>query len=259
VLVLSIFVLSVVLILTRKDSANDRKLSYVGIGTSLSVLFLMFLITKHFGLHYFVSAVIFKIFFLFIFFLFVGRLFNIEVRVIKVMYIPVILATFLFGQSMANVGENVGNERRADQVRRLSLFKQHVSDDDIVIISGYYLGAPFKSHALGGGFNLSGPARNLYKKYLSKHYGNHYMHYEWSENYFNWTNFSDSKEILSKEKPVFIFCGKTKHKNAGKILEKFRNENPKYIMSLDTIIRNTSRQEKLFRLKYEKVKAVNEH
>lgn len=248
VMAIAVLICSSVLLTFVFKKERVRKFSYMGMALSMSVLVLMLLVTKHFGVRYFVSAILLKSVLILWIFLIINELnksgrFGNVIRIVPVLFLTVIMMN-----SVEKLPVTINKNKQADQLDRLQQFHSKVSKDDIILISGDYSGSPFKSFALAGGFLLAGPSKRLYRNHLKNNYSKQYMKFGWDSNFFNWDHYANTNEILNKKKAIFIFCGKTKHKDAEKILTKFRSENPDYSFSLDTLIHTTSHHEMLFRL-----------
>ena len=122
----------------------------------------------------------------------------------------------------------------------------------MLIISGYYSGTPFKEFSLAGGIFLSGPAMKTFTQPLQSVYPNTYMYYNWSKKFFHWTGYSNTKTLLKKNQPIYIYTGKEKEVDLQKILNRFTSENPEYNFKTEPVIDSKEYPEKLFLLTYQK-------
>ncbi|MDZ7774831.1 MAG: hypothetical protein U5L09_04060 [Bacteroidales bacterium] len=213
---------------------------------------MIFLITKHFTVHYFIPVMLFKSFLLFLIiwplpFLIKQRRYS--------EYLPcggVLIAFVVMILSIHSLAKSNFSKRDDYQLERLVDFRSKVSSGDILIISAHYAGAPFKEYALSGGMLLSGPGHKRFKEAFRKEYPNTYMYYGWTKKFFQSFQYVDSKMLVKQDKPVYIYIGKGKGKDLDIILKRFREENQKLSFDVTQVVYNKHAGDKMYRLKVSK-------
>lgn len=226
----------------------------VSFSTIASVLLLLFFISKHFTPHYFIPAMLFKSFLLFLIIYPLPFWFKSQKIKPHFQWIGVAVAAILMIISLHDFTNSHLSNRADHQLQRLVDFRSKVSTDDILIISAHYSGAPFKEHALTGGALLCGPPHKSFKEPLRKEYPNTYMYYGWTKKFFKAFQYVDSKSLVSQDKPIFIYIGKKKNKDLDIILERFREKNPKLSFKAKQMVSNKHGGDKLYRLVMSKKK-----
>jgi len=226
-----------------------KKYFIVSFTTVASILVMILLITKHFAWHYFIPVMVFKSFLIFliiwpIYYLIKGKSYG--------TYLPwtaVLVAFVVMIFSIHNLATSTFSKRNDHQMERLVDFKSQVSEDDILIISAHYAGAPWKAYAISGGMLLSGPGHKRYKQAFANEYPNIYMYYGWAKKFFKSYQYVDSKQLLEQNKSIYIYIGKGKDKDLDVIVDRFRNNNPGMNFTVEQVVSNEHGGDKMYRLK----------
>lgn len=249
ILLAILFIENLSLVFFRKKFRISKKYFIVSLTSISSVALLALMICKHFALHYFIPALIFKSFFIFLIiypFMYFLKVKNLN----KYFYPAAMLIAIVFMIVSLKGFSNKGFIPLNEQQKKLNDFNTKINSDDILVISAYYAGSPFKEFSLANGFLLSGPAKKLFSKPLKNTYPNTYIYYNWSDDFFNWDKYSDTKCLINQNKHIYIYIGRKKSKDLEIIYDKFRKENHNFLFEIKTIIDN--QDDKLYELVYRK-------
>lgn len=224
-----------------------KKYFRVSLASIASVLLLALLVCKHFATYYFIPALLFESFFLF---LILYPLVHVLRKKNSSGYFyfsgTVIALTLLILSMQAFRQKNF--IPLAKQQQRLTTFQDKVTSNDILIISGYYAGTPFKAFAIANGVNLCGIPKRIFTKPLLNHYPNIYIYYSWAKDFYYWNSYVNSQTLLDRNRQILIYIGKGKEKDLQIIVDKFRKENPGKRIETVPVINTKQFQDKLYQL-----------
>ncbi len=236
-----------ILFFVKRKNTFYKKYFKVSLASIVSIAFLLFLICKHFAVYYFIPALLFNSFLIFlVLFPFTEIVRNKSIT--KYLYFSGMLLAFVFMIFSMNRFSHKSFISMQKQQLRLCTFRKQIKPGNLLIISGFYAGTPFKEFALANGILLSGPAKKLFYKPLKKFYPNTYIYYDWSDKFFHWDTNADTKTLINKHRPVFIYIGKSKQKDLTTIIDRFQDENPNYEFNTLAIIDNNNFKDKLYKL-----------
>ncbi len=229
------------------SGSSLQKYFRVSMASISGVLLLALLVCKHFATYYFIPALLFQSFFLFLIFYPMVRLIRNKNISGSLYFSGAVIALALFVLSMQAFRQK-NFIPIAKQQQRLTTFQSKVATNDILILSGYYAGTPFKAFSLANGVNLCGTSKKIFTEPLLKNYSNIYIYYSWAKNFYYWNSDVNSQVLLEKNRKIFIYIGKSKQKDLQTILDKFRKENPEHLFHTIPVINDKRFQDKLFQL-----------
>lgn len=250
-----VFILSIILLIETiilklsPFRPNQRFKRYLKVNTAIlgGLILMIIFIVKHFAWYYYVSAMLFKSLLIF---LVLWPLFFLKNHFVKQnhLWLGVAMAFLLMVLSIHNLAKSWFSDNRDHQMDRIVKFQSQVNQGDVLILSPYYAGAPFKQYGLAAGALMSGPAHKVFKKPLLEKYPNTYIYYGWANNFFHWFNYVSSKDILKKDKPIHIYIGKGKDKDLDIILKRFRKENQELSFDVKQVVSSKHGGDKLYRM-----------
>lgn len=226
-LMAAILILNIYLFFNKKFPSYN-KYRNVSLACVTGGIFFVLFVSKHFKFHYFFPELLFQGFFIFLLLYPFILKFNRNKFIISIEWLGFVFALFLMGSSLHSLSSSGYTNRKDNQLSRIVQFKSEIDTNDLLIISGYYAGTPFKEFSLSQGYHLSGPVKKYYKQPLFNKYKNSFIYYEWSNKFFNWNKFVDAQYILQQSKPIYVYISKGKESNLDTIINRFSNENPDY-------------------------------
>ncbi len=250
-LITILFTQSIFILVLQGKKKYYTKYLKVSFSSIISVLLLAFLICKHFALYYFIPAIIFDTFFMFLIIFPYIKLFT-HAKVSRYLYFGGMTIAFLLMLVSFNGFSKKNFVPINKQEKHICTFRSKVKNGSILIISGYYAGTPFKEFSLANGVLLAGPDKKLYDSALLKTYPYSYFYYDWTDKFFHWAKYVDSRSIIEKHKPIEIYIGRKKENNLKIIVDRFKKENPDYDFTVIPIIDNKQFKDKLYDLGFTK-------
>jgi hypothetical protein len=209
----------------RKDSSQNLLMwiTFVYLlGISLSII----LITKHFAGHYFIPTLVLKIFLLYL--IAENFLSLLKSRWLKrgIPIVALIYGLFIFSQQLGMVSRNVKNSRlEADNFERRELvLEKYKTKGYPLILTSYYRGAVFQEASMVAGVLMSGSLKTTFTKRLQEKYPNSYFFYEWTNAFYFWDLFKNSREFIQAEEPVYVWIGDGKEAALPIILERIQED-----------------------------------
>ena len=242
-----LFIETIWLLKSRNKDPFLKRYLRVSFAFLAGAFFFVFLICKHFVPHYLIPAILLNGFFILLIIIPL-----VKITGIKRFYFAGVLAGIVFTITTFTHFSVDRFPSVVSQQKKICAFNEKINENDLLIISGYYSGTPFKEFSLAGGIFLSGPAMKTFTRPLKSVYPNTYLFYDWTEKFFHWTEYSGTKVLLIKNQPIYIYTGKEKEADLQKILTRFTNENPGYNFKTEPVIDSEEYPEKLYLLIYQK-------
>lgn len=195
---------------SRGLSPFEKRLRKVLLAVLLCLSLLIFLVLKHFALHYFMPFYLLSgAWLLFPYLYFSGKA-NISKKVVQaivlVAALGLIVNTVYEGKKALQLHRQVAIQR----AEKAEMLTKLISEEKAaLIVDAPSWGTPFPEYAHAFGFMHTYRRKTYFKDQLREEYPNFYLHVGWTEKFNHWDQFVDFSFIFSKSKVVYLYSGRT--------------------------------------------------
>jgi hypothetical protein len=232
----------------------------------VSVFIFTLMVVKHFTLHYFFPALLFK-----------TLVFVLTIRVIqqfikpafwrKIIVLPAFLVLlFLVSTQMSLLQNNLAKRRKvvAHYENRYIQLKKYMKYDQVLILTQKYRGSPFVQTGLAGGLLMSGKLKKKYTKILKEHFPRTLMYYDWLNKYpgwqhkfYFWGKAESPENMITTKEGVYIFIAEGKNNALNSILKRLRDSFNNYKIEVNKIYQFKNPREAFYHVSFKKAKTDN--
>jgi hypothetical protein len=194
------------------------------LGMILATVLYIAMVLKHFAYHYLIPLLVVKVFFIFLMTILWLRIVK-GARTGVWLSLAALLAVVLMLRPQMKtlqqrMAENAVRVERNE--KQYSMLMDYFSPDTTMIISAVYYGSPFVAWAHMNGYLMSFKERKIFHDELEKIFPSTYFFISWSDKFYRWEDYVPAEELVKKGKPVYVFIGKGKEENYGKIRDRIR-------------------------------------
>lgn len=197
-------------------------------GFTLSVLGLVFIVSKQYAIRYFLPALLFYPFLLILNKEAIQLFF--KQKIVKQLLSTVIVIIILFQFSKSVSYMRVVSRTISQQVTATAQtrdFIETLDKNSYTIITSQAYGSPYRQYALMFSFAMGGKQWPNYREKLDKLFPNNYMYFTWDNTIKYWGKPYNAGEIAASGKPVYLYLQKNSkelyNRTVKKLLENSRD------------------------------------